>query len=91
MVTMGKEQTKITKKDREFVQTLLDSKAVNFDAIGAAIAKFGPSIALTADGEDNFCWTMRRFIIFYRRPDPFTTRLEELAALRAEVGPEIQG
>ena len=87
---MAKTPAKPSKKDREFVQTLLDTKAVNFDAIGSAIAKFGPSIALTADGEDNFCWTMRRFIIFYRRPGPFT-RLDELAALREEVGPEIQG
>ena len=87
---MPKTQARPSKKDREFVQTLLDTKAVNFDAIGSAIAKFGPSIALTADGEDNFCWTMRRFIIFYRRPGPLN-RLDELAALRNEVGPEIQG
>lgn len=87
---MPKEPPKVNRKEREFVQTLLDTKAVNFDAIGSAIAKFGPSIALTADGEDNFCWTMRRFIIFFRRPGPWT-RLEELEALREELGADIHG
>lgn len=87
---MAKEQGKLTKRDREVVQTLLDTKAVNFEAIGAAVARFGPSMALTADGEDNFCWTMRRFIILFRRLDTVTT-LEDLAALRGQVAQEIQG
>ena len=87
---MPKEQSKLNKRDREIVETLLETGAVNFEAIGTAIAKFGPSIVLNSDGEDNFCWTMRLFIRLYRLPGPFT-RLEELGALRGEVAPEIQG
>jgi hypothetical protein len=87
---MPKEQSKLNKRDREIVETLLETGAVNFEAIGSAIAKFGPSIVLNSDGEDNFCWTMRLFIRVFRLPGPFT-RLEELSALRGEVAPEIQG
>lgn len=87
---MPKEQAKLSRKDREIVQTLLDTGAVNFEAIGSAIAKFGPSIVLNSDGEDNFCWTMRLFIRVFRLPGPLT-RFEELSALRGEVAPEIQG
>ena len=46
------------------------------------LAQFGPSAALTMDGDDVFCGTMRRFINVYRLPDP-TTGLEQLSALRA--------
>ena len=46
------------------------------------LAQFGPSAALTMDGDDVFCGTMRRYINVYRLPDP-TTGLEQLSALRA--------
>ena len=82
-------QGKLSGKDREIVETLLKDGAVNFEAIGSAIAKFGPSIVLEGNGEDNFCWTMRLFIRIFRLPGPLT-RLEELAALRGEVAPEVR-
>jgi hypothetical protein len=87
---MAKDTGSLSEQDREIVQTLLDSGAVDFQAIGSAIAKFGPSIVLNGDGEDNFCWTMRLFIRIFKLPGPWT-RMEELAALRGEIGPEIRG
>jgi hypothetical protein len=89
---MGKEQRELSGLEREVVSSLIESKAVDFAAIGAAIAKYGPSVALTPDGEDWFCGTMRMFIRFYRIPDPIgpIVRIQDLAALR-EVGRELRG
>ncbi len=53
----------------EVVNALLASKAVNFEAIGATVAKYGASAAVTLDYEDVFCGTMRRFIRLYRIAD----------------------
>lgn len=53
----------------EVVKALLDSKAVNFEAIGAAVAKYGATATVTLDYEDLFCGTMRRFIRLYRIAD----------------------
>ncbi len=76
--------------DREIVQELLDSGAVNFQAIGATVAKYGPSIALDGWGDDWFCGTMRMFIRVYRLPGPIGP-LGDIAALRAQIGPELRG
>lgn len=75
--------------DRQIVQTLLDTKAVDFEAIGAAVAKFGPTVALEGDGDDNFCWTMRYFVRLFVLPGPLT-RMDDLGALRGEVAPELR-
>lgn len=56
----------------EVVRALLDTKAVNFEAIGAAVAKYGASATVSLDFEDVFCGTMRRFIRVYRIVDPGT-------------------
>jgi len=85
-----KDQGKLAGMDREVVQALLDSGAVNFKAIGEAVGKFGPSIVLNGDGEDNFCWTMRLFIRIFKRPTPWG-ELDELGELRKHAAPEIRG
>jgi hypothetical protein len=71
-----------SKEGREVVAHLIDSKAVDFEAIGRALAQFGPTASIDGDGEDVFCATMRRFVRVLRLPD-VTSELEQLVALRA--------
>jgi hypothetical protein len=53
----------------EISKTLLESGAVNFDAIGAALAKFGPRFSTVEDdGWESFCTTMKIFLRLYRFP-----------------------
>jgi hypothetical protein len=75
--------------ERAIVSTLLDSKAVDFEAIGKSLAEHGPSAALTLDGEDVFCGTMRRFIRVFRINDP-QVQVQDLGGLR-ELGGELRG
>ena len=82
--------------DREVVQNLLDTGAVNFEAIGAALAKHGPRAALIRedDGWENFCLTMKIFIRLYRHPPIFSQaagklEVEELAKLREAISREL--
>lgn len=58
----------LTDREREIVQTLVDTKAVNFEAIGQALAKYGPTMALELDHEEGFCGTMRNYVWTFRRP-----------------------
>jgi len=67
---------------RQVVQKFLDTKAVDFAAAGKAIAELGPSVSLSEEPEDCFCWTMRTFFHSYRLPNP-TGPLEDLGALRS--------
>jgi hypothetical protein len=53
-------------REREVVRTLTETKAVDFEAIGRALAQFGPTAALDFDYEPIFCGTMRYFIHVYR-------------------------
>ena len=57
-------------REREIVTTLIETKAVDFEAIGKALAKFGPTIALDMDYEDYFCGTLRYFTRVYTGPFP---------------------
>ncbi len=77
----------LTEFEREIVTTLVDSKSVDFGAIGAAFAKVGPGAAFQLDGEDVFCGTMRRFIRVFRLRDSMV-ELEGLAELR-QVSEEL--
>jgi hypothetical protein len=56
----------VTHKD--IVKRLLDSKAVDFAAIGKTISEVGPALATADDGVDGFCGTMKFFIHVYRYP-----------------------
>jgi hypothetical protein len=69
------------------VQSLISSGAVNFEAIGRALAEVGPSVAtLRASGEDWFCKVYRSFVHVYVLSKVAT--LAEIAALR-EMGSEL--
>jgi hypothetical protein len=78
-----------SREGREVVAHLIESKAVDFEAIGRAVAQYGPVAALEWDGEDFFCGTMRRFVNVYRLAD-VSSELESLAALRSATG-ELRG
>jgi hypothetical protein len=89
------EETPVNKEltglEREVVSTLIETKAVDFEALGAALAKYGPQASLSIDGDDWFCGTMKWFIRFYRIPDPGPwSRMEDLAQLREVVAPELR-
>jgi hypothetical protein len=56
---------------QEIVGQLLETKAVDFDAIGKAFAQSGPSLALADEPWESFCGTMRGFIrLFILGPGP---------------------
>jgi hypothetical protein len=56
---------------QEIVKRLLDTKAVDFAAIGKTVGEIGPSMALADEPWEGFCGTMRTFIHLYIvRPGP---------------------
>jgi hypothetical protein len=71
---------------RQIVQRMLDSKAIDFTAIGKVIGEVGPSLAV-ADFDDgiNFCGTMRFFIRVLRISTPGLP-VEDLGELGASAG-----
>lgn len=73
---------------QEIVRTLLDSKAVDFAAIGKVVAEMGPSIAVADEPWEGFCGTMRYFVHIYRIHTPGTPveNLGELAGATRELG-----
>jgi hypothetical protein len=75
--------------EQEIVKVLIETKAVDFQAIGNALAKHGASATLTFSGEDIFCGTMRRFVRVFRIRDQ-VAGLEQLAELQRLSG-EIKG
>jgi hypothetical protein len=73
--------------DQEIVKALIETKAVDFQAIGQAFAEHGARATLTLTGEDLFCATMRRFIRVHRLADTVNVleQLGELQQLRGEM------
>jgi hypothetical protein len=53
---------------RDIVKRLLDSKAVDFAAIGKTVGEVGPALAMLDDGVDGFCGTNRYFVHVYQWP-----------------------
>jgi hypothetical protein len=47
---------------------LVETKAVDFGAIGQALARYGPTMALQFDYEEGFCGTMQFYVWAFRRP-----------------------
>jgi len=47
---------------QDVVKKLLDTKAVDFGAIGKAVAELGPAMSLADEPWEGFCGTMRIFI-----------------------------
>lgn len=72
---------------RQIVRQLLESKAVDFSAIGKVVAEVGPALSLAEEPGDFFCGTNRIFIHIYRvfGPDNPVENLGELAANSAEL------
>jgi hypothetical protein len=69
----------LSKLDRDIVTALLETKAVNFEALGKAIATVGPaSVLMEDDGWIRWCGSDLRI---YRWPRP-RLGLEELVVLR---------
>lgn len=75
---------------QEVVDALLESNAINFEAIGSTIAKLGPQLAASDEPWESFCLTMRMMIWMYRIPGPRGPILGDLAALRDESS-ELRG
>jgi hypothetical protein len=73
---------------QEVVKKALDSKAVDFTAIGKVIAELGPSVSLADEPWEGFCGTMRFFVRFFIVNPPVGGGgpVENLAALRGAVG-----
>lgn len=72
------------KNSKDVAKAVLDSKVVNYDALGKTVAKLGPQLALLDDPWENFCGTMRYFIRIFRMPPigPRVPELENLEQLR---------
>jgi hypothetical protein len=71
---------------QQVVGQLLESKAVDFEAIGNTIARLGPQLAVSDEPWESFCLTMRMMIWVYRIPGPRGPVINDLDALRAESG-----
>jgi hypothetical protein len=75
---------------QEIVKKLLDSKAVDFTAIGKMVAELGPGMSLADEPWENFCGTMRRFIRVYVINPGFDNPVENLGALNTAAR-ELKG
>jgi hypothetical protein len=78
---------------QEIVKTVLDSKAVDFAAVGRLMAEVGPGLALADEPWESFCGTMRMFIrIFILNPPgfPYGNAFGEFGQLR-DVAGELKG
>ena len=72
---------------RQIVKQLLESKAVDFNAVGRVIAEVGSSLSLAEEPGDFFCGTNRIFFHCYRilNPGNPVENLGELAASAEEL------
>jgi hypothetical protein len=52
-------------RHQEIVKRLLDTKAVDFAAVGKVVAELGPSLSLADEPWEGFCGTMRTFFHCY--------------------------
>jgi hypothetical protein len=72
---------------QEIVKKALDSKAVDFAAIGKMIAEVGPTLSLADEPWEGFCGTMRYFIhVYIVSPWAGGVTVENLEALRGASG-----
>jgi len=74
-----------TRKEHEVAKALIETKAIDFEKVGSVIASHGAEIALSSDGEDNFCWTMRTFIRLLRPGDPGQLQIGDLQQLAQTI------
>jgi hypothetical protein len=84
---MADQERQLHPTDQEIVKTLLDTQAINFEALGKSIATFGPSsVLMDDDGWIRWCGSDLRI---YRWPRP-RLGLEELVVLR-DIVRELPG
>lgn len=50
---------------QDVVKKLLDTKSVDFAAVGKAVAELGPALAVADEPWEGFCGTMRTFFHCY--------------------------
>jgi hypothetical protein len=76
-----------SEQHRQIVRQLLESKAVDFNAVGRVIAEVGPSLSLADEPGDFFCGTNRIFFHCFRvwNPGGPVESLGELAANAEEL------
>lgn len=74
-----------SEQHKQLVKKLLDTKAVDFAAIGKVVAELGPSLSLAEEPGDFFCGTNRIFIHIYRVFNPGVP-VENLGELAANAG-----
>jgi hypothetical protein len=72
------------------VKTLLETKAVDFNAVGKAVAQLGPALSLADEPWEGFCGTMRTFFHCYVlnggiNPVNTVDNLKALSAAAAEL------
>jgi hypothetical protein len=70
---------------KQLVKKLLDTKAVDFAAIGKVVSELGPSLSIAEEPGDFFCGTNRIFIHIYRVFNPGVP-VENLGELAANAG-----
>lgn len=74
----------------EIVRKVLDTKAVDFAAVGKVVAELGPSLSVAEEPWEGFCGTMRRFFHCYILPGTGGSPVENLGALANSAG-ELRG
>src|SRR5258707_11799927 len=83
--------SKLSGQHQEIVKKLLDTKAVDFGAVGKVVAELGPSLSLADEPGDFFCGTMRTFFHCYRIDTTATAvAVEPLAEVRAAAAGELR-
>jgi hypothetical protein len=75
--------------DRAAIAQLKETRAVDFDAVGAALSKFSATEVELEDGEYRFCGTMSRYVVLYRLGTNVGP-IEEIQGLR-EIAHELNG
>ncbi len=75
---------------QEIVKRVLDSKAIDFAAVGKVVAEVGPSLSMADEPWEGFCGTMRRFIHIFIINGPRGGPIESLSQLQGVAG-EIKG
>jgi hypothetical protein len=78
-----------SEQHKQLVKKLLDTKAVDFNAIGKVIAEAGPSLSLAEEPGDFFCGTNRIFVHIYKVFSPGVP-VEDLSQLGANAA-EMRG
>jgi hypothetical protein len=76
---------------QDIVKKLVETKAIDFKAIGQTFAEVGPALSLADEPWEGFCGTMRTFIrVFIIRGGGLGNSVENLGELRGAAR-EIQG